>query len=73
MRTDVATALNVSTARVQLLLVKAASRDHSLFYLRLLPPATSNETSTHFLIADLLDQTKRLDSPLFNGNVSLPF
>jgi hypothetical protein len=32
---------------------------------------TVNETSTHFLIADLQDQTQRLDSSLYNGNVTV--
>jgi len=39
-REDIATALNVTTSRVLVLLMKAASRDHSLVYFRILPPAT---------------------------------
>ena len=70
-REDIATALNISTSRVLVLLMKAAARDHSLVYFRLLPPTDVNQTSTHFLIADLQDQTQRLDSALYNGNVTI--
>jgi hypothetical protein len=70
-RTDIATALNVTTSRVLVLLIKSASRDHSLVYFRLLPPADANETATAFLIADLQDQVLDLESSLFNGNVTL--
>lgn len=68
---------------MRLLLVKAASLDDVLVYLRLLPPgrfglnATTSprllgpETPTSYLIADLSEQTQRLSSRLYGGKYNL--
>jgi len=52
-REDIATALNVTTSRVLVLLMKAASRDHSLVYFRILPPATVR--TEYFMISHCRD------------------
>ena len=82
-RQDVALALNTSIDRVRLLLIKAASLDDVLVYLRLLPPgrfglnATTSpnllgpESPSSYLIADLSEQTQRLSSRLYGGTYFL--
>lgn len=42
-----------------------------LLYRFFLPIKQANETSTHFLVANLQDQTQNLASSLYNGNVTV--
>ena len=68
---DISRALNVSTKRLDILFVKAASLDNVLVYFRIYPPMVDGELSSAHIQNELFRQTQNLTSDLFKGNVTI--